>query len=172
MTLGSTKEQQLRQKLTGCISSAPGRCTWTSGSGGRPPAPKEPWRCPWWSRPRSGCPGRRAPCPACTGNRSRPRAEAEVRRTPTAAEPLLIPIDLRSGVPGWTKVSLWRAKRDKRPSTQRLTHTYRRWVARQLRVQLGCRHREKQSELCSKAPSRNSTFDLVAVRKHGEPLPI
>lgn len=49
--------------LTGCISSAPVHYTWTSGSDGRPPAPEEPSRFPLPFRPRSGCLGRRAPCP-------------------------------------------------------------------------------------------------------------
>lgn len=56
--------------LTGCISSAPGRCTWTSGIDGRPPAPEEPSRSPWPSHRRSGSPGRRAPCPACSNIRN------------------------------------------------------------------------------------------------------
>lgn len=57
-----------KEELTGCISSAPVRCTWTSGIDGRPPAPAEPSRSPSQFHPRSGCLGRHAPCPGCSQN--------------------------------------------------------------------------------------------------------
>lgn len=63
-SLPRAADQQDGGELTGCISSAPVRCTWTSGTGGRPPAPEGPSRFPSPSRRRSGFPGRRAPCPA------------------------------------------------------------------------------------------------------------
>lgn len=50
-------------KLTGYIASAPVHYTWTSGNGGRQPAPEEPSHFPLSFHPHSGCLGRRAPCP-------------------------------------------------------------------------------------------------------------